>query len=114
MIDAETLESISPGVRKLVVWLNDQGFKTTDSGDGTNYKEGMSCALPFPMVAIECADAYSAIGQATKLHLLVSEMGVCFGEGDPPKSLDMSWSPVDAASVIVLTNITDADLVDLS
>ena len=38
---------ISPGVRELVAELNGQGFVTTDSGDGSNYVEGMECALPF-------------------------------------------------------------------
>jgi len=38
---------ISPGVADLVAELNAAGYRTTDSGDGTNFAEGMECALPF-------------------------------------------------------------------
>jgi len=38
---------ISEGVRDLVITLNNAGFETTDSGDGTNFKNGMEHALPY-------------------------------------------------------------------
>ena len=40
-------DELSPGIRDLVRELNDLGYETTDSGDGTNYQEGMECALPY-------------------------------------------------------------------
>ena len=40
-------EEISPGVRDLVREINeDLGFETCDSGDGSNFEAGMSCAIP--------------------------------------------------------------------
>jgi hypothetical protein len=41
------INDISEGVRTEVQQLNDFGFETCDSGDGSNYKAGMSCALPY-------------------------------------------------------------------
>lgn len=40
---------IDPGIRHVVKALNDAGYETTDSGDGT--KVGMDCAMDFPHVA---------------------------------------------------------------
>ena len=54
----EELKSIPYGVRSLVKDLNERGYTTTDSGDGSNFKEGMSCALPdrhvFGTLDIDC------------------------------------------------------------
>lgn len=38
---------ISPGVRDIVRFLRGCGYNTTDSGDGSNYADGMGGALPF-------------------------------------------------------------------
>lgn len=49
-------QELDPGIRQVVRWLNDNGFRTTDSGDGkTKYVEGEEpcCALPFPNVALK-------------------------------------------------------------
>lgn len=40
---------IDPGIRHVVKALNDAGYETSDSGDGT--KVGMECAVDFAMVA---------------------------------------------------------------
>ena len=40
---------IDPGIRHVVKAINDAGYETSDSGDGT--KVGMECAVDFPMVA---------------------------------------------------------------
>lgn len=39
-------DEIPEGVRPLVKLLNDFGYETTDSGDGSNYENGMECAIP--------------------------------------------------------------------
>lgn len=46
--------TLSPGVRDLVLALRERGLMTTDSGDGSNYANGMGCALPYHHVAIPC------------------------------------------------------------
>lgn len=51
----EEREGLSDGIKWLVLGLQAAGFHTCDSGDGSNYEDGMSCALPFRHVAIQCA-----------------------------------------------------------
>ena len=41
------INDIAEGVRQEVQWLNDFGFPTCDSGDGSNFEAGMECALPY-------------------------------------------------------------------
>lgn len=35
----ETIDALDPGIRDLVIALNDAGFRTTDSGDGVSKAE---------------------------------------------------------------------------
>ena len=30
----------------MTAWLNQKGYRTTDSGDGSNYQAGIGCAMP--------------------------------------------------------------------
>ena len=46
-------DELCPGIKHVVLWLNSLGYKTTDSGDGSHYMDGMDCAVPDPMVVIE-------------------------------------------------------------
>lgn len=45
------MKDICPGILKVVDLLNANGFKTTDSGDGSHFKDGMEGAFEVPMVA---------------------------------------------------------------
>ena len=49
----EVVEGLSPGIRGAVLWLNLMGFHTVDSGDGSNYANGMEGAMEIPMIAIK-------------------------------------------------------------
>lgn len=62
----EEVTSLSPGIRDLVLALRDAGFNTTDSGDGSNYVNGMDCALPFSMVAMTVTKG-SMVSEADRL-----------------------------------------------
>ena len=42
-------DELDPGIREIVKKLNNAGFITTDSGDGSKYPD-MEGALPFPMI----------------------------------------------------------------
>ena len=65
----DVIDNLSPGIRGAVLWLRQRGWETTDSGDGTNYKEGMGCAPPCPMVSIKyCGDRYDLVSMANILH----------------------------------------------
>lgn len=43
----ERMSEISKGVAGIVEELNALGYDTADSGDGSNYADGMPCTLPF-------------------------------------------------------------------
>jgi hypothetical protein len=59
--------TLSPGVRNLVLALRERGIMTQDSGDGSNFAEGMSCALPYPHVAIVCpAETAEKVAEAAR------------------------------------------------
>lgn len=50
----ETIDALDPGIRDLVIALNDAGFQTTDSGDGVSKAEDIENedALPWAHVSI--------------------------------------------------------------
>ena len=117
MIDASKL---SPGVRELVVWLNRHGFKTTDSGDGSNHAAGMEGAMPCPMVAIT-TEPYRLVTDTQLLFRMLREHGVQFDHEcrgmtcDPPEeanwpAIQASYDPADGSSVILLTNVLSKDV----
>lgn len=100
---------ISPGVRDLVLWLNKEGYETTDSGDGTHHGEGMECAVPFPMIAIK-AGKYEVRWRCDFLYEELSGRGVKFGSGPDDPRIDGNYNPVTGAGVIVLSNILSKDV----
>lgn len=73
-------DDLDPGIRAVVRWLNDNGFTTTDSGDGkTKYANGeecaMECAMPFPNVAIR-VDAPELVPECRRLVGLLAGRGI--------------------------------------
>lgn len=56
-LDQDEVDKLSPGIRNAVLWMRKNGFETTDSGDGSNYGQGMECAVPYPMIAIVVSKA---------------------------------------------------------
>lgn len=118
-LDEGVVTSLSPGVRDLVILLNELGFRTCDSGDGSNYAHGMGCAVPFPMIAIE-TDRSNLCSEADRLMHVLEERGVSFepktqeaGEDSPEAQfphIDATYSPQDGHAVIVLYNVLSRDL----
>ena len=105
-VPLEEFRKLSPGVRHLVLWLNQQGFKTTDSGDGSNHADGMECAVPHPMVAIVCR-AERMVDEARRLKVLLEERGLVFKADGP--DIQASYDPADDSAVIVLMNVLSED-----
>ena len=111
----EELAEVSPGVRALVKWLNDQMFITCDSGDGSNYEEGMGCALPIPMIAIQ-SNPNDIWYSSRRLLRLLRERGVNFdrpewgcNSGDEIPTfpqITASYDPNDDSALILLSNVT--------
>lgn len=108
-------DGISPGVRHLVTWLMERGFVTTDSGDGSNHRAGMECALPYANVFMVVQDPSRLISETHRLYDTLTAEGVMFanveGEttGDEPV-IECSWNPVDNVAVIALLGLSDATL----
>lgn len=85
-------DQISPGVRDLVRELNEAGYETTDSGDGTNYRNGMEGALPYRHVfGVVPRDAFSLQTYADKLQ-----------ERYPDARVEVHYSPGDKDSIWLL------------
>lgn len=99
------MEEISPGVRKLVKWLNIYGFKTTDSGDGSNYKNGMECALEFPHVFMVVAPG-KMVEEAHRLLTLFDFLGGNF----PELAIQVIYSPQDKMATLMLMGVEDKDV----
>jgi hypothetical protein len=97
---------IDPGVRRLVRWLNELGFETTDSGDGVS-KPDMECALAVPNVAIVMGDKGDLIHNADCLHAELVKLGVFLNKS---RSIQASYDPDDGSCIILLLGVSDADL----
>lgn len=116
---SEDNADLSPGIRDLVVWLNEQGFRTTDSGDGSNHDAGMGCAVDFPMVAILVEPASALIAESDRLGRLLGERGIDFEPPecdccDPPDEITWptiqgTYDPHNGTAIIVLSNVLSED-----
>lgn len=104
-------ESITPGIRQLVAWLNSKGFETTDSGDGvTNVEAGMECAMATPNVAIAVSPDVLVSETRRLFSLLVSELKVAVSRINEDASTVMiqaTFDPGDESAVIMLTGLDD-------
>ena len=113
-MDQKTIDGLSPRIRKLVVWLNKNIHRTTDSGDGSNHEEGMECAVPFPMIAIivtpftMVSEAYRLLNDLRELGIDLKKIGRKGHKADETTpSIQATFDPVDQTAVIILANVTD-------
>lgn len=107
LLSKEVIDGLSPGVRDLVVYLNNElEYPTTDSGDGSNHAAGMECAPPFPMVAMDVSDRDQVIA-AKRLESWLYLEGVRFRptDDDGPR-IEVNYSPHDDISILLLINVT--------
>lgn len=51
-IEEFDLNKLNPGIKNAVSFFRHRGYETTDSGDGTNFNNGMEGSLPYDHVAI--------------------------------------------------------------
>jgi hypothetical protein len=106
-------ETIDPGVRRLVRWLNDRGFATCDSGDGSKAPD-MECALDVPNVSIVVADKYDLISTADRLRQDLEDIGVMVLQMGPemgkPPSIQAGYDAGGGNAWIDLLGVSDADL----
>jgi hypothetical protein len=88
-------EKICPGIVNVVKLLRAKGFKTTDSGDGSHFKEGMEGAFEEPMVACkprhpDCRDSWWT---ANKLLKVLREYGY-------DAHVELTYSPNDGVTTL--------------
>jgi hypothetical protein len=117
--DAFDYEQLDPGIRRLVAWLRENGFRTTDSGDGKTKldagfteEDGVSA---YPHVAISVAPS-KLVREANRLADLlysVHRVLVCptppEPNGDP--DLDAFYNVADRRAMMVLMHVDDSKLV---
>ena len=94
---------LNPGIRMLVQFLNEQGFETTDSGDGkTNVESGMECAMDVPNVHMIVRPADRIVHESRRLYDVMKDHGIALGplgeDGIGP-TIEASYSPVDNISI---------------
>jgi hypothetical protein len=116
---------LDPGIRKVVRLLNDNGYTTTDSGDGYSKKgtDQEECMLEIPNVVI-LTDRENLLNEADRLLALLTEQGVQGGPdqttveelaGPQPEGtefgdgvmIEASYDPEGQSSVILLTGLDD-------
>lgn len=98
MIDPKPLpatpEDISLNIRDLVIALNEAGFETTDSGDGSNCANGMECGWTVPMVVVAVACKQDLVRATDDLCGWLRKRNIyCSVEG--------TYSPVDGVVSVV-------------
>lgn len=87
-------DELDPGIRNMVKVLRDNGFNTTDSGDGSK-SPTMEGAVDFPMIAVR-----------TEASILCSESDRMFSileatEPDRMWHVQASYDPQDGVSIII-------------
>lgn len=119
-------EKLDPGIRKLVKLLRDNGFDTTDSGDGiskfTDFPD--SCAESMPNVYIqttsdillsECNRLVNLLKQHVKSGTLEETfIHPDLGQEVSRVAIEATYLPMEEVSVLGVHGIADIDLIDLS
>ncbi len=104
-LSPEILEGISPGVRQLIVDLRAAGFDTCDSGDGSNFENGMACAVPVRMVAIVVSKE-ELIPETERLAQWCQDYPLDW----PAYQIEGSWNPAEVTPMILITEASQETL----
>lgn len=103
------MTGINPGIRRTVEWLNEGGFKTTDSGDGATHDYECDRAYPYAVIV---TTKEKLIGEAERLAAALAARGVIVGdldeEGRGPYVQAMFVPGSDVEAMIDLQNVDDA------
>jgi hypothetical protein len=116
MGETGSLNDLDPGIRRTVAWLQSNGFRTTDSGDGVaKFQDGdpMEGAQDFPHVVC-MATASTLCAEALRMMHAVAGLGVTVvqnGRREPGQAeVHASMDPVDGSAIVILVGVGDADL----
>lgn len=105
------LETLNPGIRRVVALLNGAGFVTTDSGDGETH-EHAACDRELGYVVVDARDAAAADcleNVAIGVGLTLGAAGVAFvpigQEGGA--WIQATYDPIDGSCLVDVSNIHD-------
>ena len=118
MTDSVPYEDLDPGIRRLVRLLNDNGFRTCDSGDGRSKfdaegkplpawrseDERFEMVMPIPHVAMACSPA-DLVTECDRLQAVLEAAGITVhpmdGE-DEHVSVQGSYEPLAGCYLMVM------------
>ncbi len=89
MITDKQIAALDSGIRDMVVKLNEAGFRTTDSGDGT---KGLPWTLPYPHVfSVVALD--KMIEESHRLWDMIDQANW---------RVEVTYSPADGEAILAL------------
>lgn len=111
LVEEPNYDEMNPGIRQTVKWLRDNGFQTTDSGDG---KTGdCECDHPYPYVAMTVTNPDRLISETLRLVDLLNDQGItieAMTEENVTPVVQASYDAGDGYAVIFMANVDDAKL----
>ena len=99
----DVIDNLSPGICGAVLWLRQRGWETTDSGDGTNYAQGMEGALPCPMVVVHTIPFVLRETADAILADLRGALGDGVGDGPDGLLIEATYFPSSGRAIILVT-----------
>ncbi len=97
--------ALNPGIVATVEWLNQNGYRTTDSGDGKTHDYACDQAVPYVHMQVE---PRMLVEQTDRLVALLAERGVKIEpmneEGTAP-AIEAAYLPANNCAIITLWNV---------
>lgn len=89
------MDNLSPKIKDAVLFLRKLEFNTCDSGDGSNFENGMECALPFPHIIIQSTKR-NFISECDRLSIIFKRKSIT------KVTIEGSYDPMDESAIILL------------
>jgi hypothetical protein len=104
LVESLDLSTLDPGIRDVVAKLREQGFNTTDSGDGVSKSQAdyaTGCAIPFPHV-VACCAVDALIDRTIAMQQALDWM-------EPGWTVEGSYSPKQGTHGVLFARRDEAD-----
>ena len=109
-------DELDKGIRDTVMWLRENGFDTTDSGDGVSKateQPDMTFVMEYPHVAMK-VEPSRMYAEADRLWDLLTDTGIDVfattevdGQEMPVVSVEATYFPASQSALILLTGVND-------
>ena len=99
--------NLNPNIARLVSWLNDKGFETTDSGDGMTHDFECDRAYAYVVILLDGPDKIRS--ESKRLYRLLRSEGVEFDPMNGP-FIQANYSPLDEYTFLEVCGIKDGDI----